>query len=341
MEKRVKYLDLIKFFAIYCVLLGHAMQFIGKNFWSNPVWEFIYSFHLPLFMIISGYFFSSSLQLSFGSFLRKKTAQLILPPLVWYFILCLLYCFINPFINEKTALKFSVHGLISSFWFLKSLFGCYLIVFLSMKLIKNQLAACLITCIALCLIPFGDLLSINFLLPFFWIGFFFQKYRVSVEKKALFLWKGCLVLFALSLIFWNGNYTIYNNPIELLSFSPFHFAFDCFQVMLFRFFIGLVGSFFFIFSIQMLYKRSENNKLVDICCVMGKYTLGIYLLQMVLFERLFFALALYLDFLPVLALTFVILGICLWGIKMIERNKYTQLFLLGSLRKNESYFGYK
>ena len=38
---------------------------------------------MPLFMMVSGYFFSSSLRLSFGDFIKKKFTQLLLPGLTW------------------------------------------------------------------------------------------------------------------------------------------------------------------------------------------------------------------------------------------------------------------
>ena len=53
MVKRVDYLDYAKGIAIILVVLGHI--FSGGN-----IKTYIYSFHMPLFFIISGYLFNYS-----------------------------------------------------------------------------------------------------------------------------------------------------------------------------------------------------------------------------------------------------------------------------------------
>lgn len=65
--KRIKYIDTIKGFAILLVVMGHAIAWQFDNFLSllgnaNDYriyfwWLFIYSFHMPLFMFVSGYLF--------------------------------------------------------------------------------------------------------------------------------------------------------------------------------------------------------------------------------------------------------------------------------------------
>ena len=72
-KTRIPYLDFLKFFAIASVLLGHSVeQTTGNDFWDNPIWSFIYTYHMPLFMLLCGYFFGSSLNLSFGELVKKK-----------------------------------------------------------------------------------------------------------------------------------------------------------------------------------------------------------------------------------------------------------------------------
>ena len=79
-KTRIPYLDFLKFFAIASVLLGHSVeQTTGNDFWDNPIWSFIYTYHMPLFMLLCGYFFGSSLNLSFGELVKKKFVQLVIP----------------------------------------------------------------------------------------------------------------------------------------------------------------------------------------------------------------------------------------------------------------------
>ena len=57
------YINIVKGVAIFLMLWGHCIQYCALNdfdFFENPVFKFIYSFHMPLFMLISGYLFAFS-----------------------------------------------------------------------------------------------------------------------------------------------------------------------------------------------------------------------------------------------------------------------------------------
>ena len=76
-KARIPYLDFLKFFAIGSVLLGHSVeQLTGNDYWDNPIWSFIYTYHMPLFMLLCGYFFGSSLKLTFGKEVRAVALAL-------------------------------------------------------------------------------------------------------------------------------------------------------------------------------------------------------------------------------------------------------------------------
>lgn len=55
-QRRILYLDYIKAFAIILVIIGHVLQYMiwPSDFDEHYIWNFIYSFHMPLFMFISG-----------------------------------------------------------------------------------------------------------------------------------------------------------------------------------------------------------------------------------------------------------------------------------------------
>lgn len=67
------------------VIGGHC----GVNFLS---WFPVYSFHMPLFMFISGYFFHDK---SFRAFIRSKAKHLIAPFLLWNFFFGLVCTFLR------------------------------------------------------------------------------------------------------------------------------------------------------------------------------------------------------------------------------------------------------
>lgn len=57
MAKRVEKWDLLKFFLIFTVVLGHIAEFyIYESQTMENLFLFIYTFHMPLFIFISGLF---------------------------------------------------------------------------------------------------------------------------------------------------------------------------------------------------------------------------------------------------------------------------------------------
>ena len=55
--KRIEKWDNLKFFLILFVVVGHFCEyFIGNNAVARDIFVFIYSFHMPLFIFVSGLF---------------------------------------------------------------------------------------------------------------------------------------------------------------------------------------------------------------------------------------------------------------------------------------------
>ena len=74
--------DFLRGIAIYLVILGHTIQWMDADWKHNPLFEGIYSFHMPLFMFISGYFLRNNLQqIAFWKWQKQKTRQLLIPSL--------------------------------------------------------------------------------------------------------------------------------------------------------------------------------------------------------------------------------------------------------------------
>lgn len=66
-KSRDPFWDAAKGVAIVLVAFGHAIQYgsgrdflWGSLYFNQRVFQFIYSFHMPLFMLISGYFFDKT-----------------------------------------------------------------------------------------------------------------------------------------------------------------------------------------------------------------------------------------------------------------------------------------
>ena len=77
-SKRIVYIDVVKFLAIWMVCIGHSYPMIDMSYHSI-LYNCIYSFHMPLFMMLCGFFSLSSFDRPFVKFLKQKTIQLLFP----------------------------------------------------------------------------------------------------------------------------------------------------------------------------------------------------------------------------------------------------------------------
>ncbi len=68
--KRTDWIDMARGYGILLVMVAHLCE------WT-PVGSLIYSFHLPLFFMISGYLFS--IRESFGAFVKRKVTGMLVP----------------------------------------------------------------------------------------------------------------------------------------------------------------------------------------------------------------------------------------------------------------------
>lgn len=123
-KERLGYVDFCRGVAIILVVMGHMIQFNGIHS-SNPVFEVIYTFHMPLFFAISGYITHKVTQITCGRqyviFLKKKVISILIPYFVWL-LLAGRYFFAEQWeVISSYDVWQSVMGW-SGLWFLKTLF---------------------------------------------------------------------------------------------------------------------------------------------------------------------------------------------------------------------------
>ena len=96
LNDRNEVIDYIKGLAIYLVILGHCIQCycIDTQFYkSSYLYLLIYSFHMPLFIFISGYLFQGTLgrREDLNSIIKRKSIQLLYPYLIFGFVYFLVH----------------------------------------------------------------------------------------------------------------------------------------------------------------------------------------------------------------------------------------------------------
>lgn len=139
MERKRDYnMDMIKAIAITLVVIGHIVQYIcvPEGFWENHVFRYIYSFHMPLFMFISGYFSYCPQKEIDAEWLKQRFVRLMLPFLAWILPMYLY----NRVYSYQSFGRFCL-GLLRSpdtggLWFFEVLFLNSICLFLAEKLRK-------------------------------------------------------------------------------------------------------------------------------------------------------------------------------------------------------------
>ena len=336
MNSRLIEFDLLKLYAIFLVIWGHIIQyFLSSVFYDEPVYRFIYSFHMPLFMMISGFFSYSSMSLKWNYFIKKKIVQLLLPSFSWGIILWiwhLYYSFLNE--NVDCSLHHLIQILFFDFWFLKSCFLCYLLAYFGVNYVKGNYTWIIVTIVFSLFFPYYQMWIMY---PCFIIGQLLKKnagFICSIKKLYLL----CALLFVVMQLFWDKTFWIHDCSLfdavfGLIIKKDFSFML-LWSYRLYRLSIGIIGSFLFI-GIFCKWFTINNCSFISRISEYGKYTLEIYVLQVLIIEEI---LSRYVNFdnqgfvlfnffiSPILSIVFILL--CVSFVKQIRKSSF-RLLLFG------------
>lgn len=167
-------LDAIKALATLLVIVGHAIQYTNADFDNSIFFRVIYSFHMPLFMFISGYLIPRKTS---SDFLMSKFKQLVVPFLLWSVLLIFLDNFAAIKAGGAYVLFDRLHQMVlrpdnGGLWFLWVLFLNFLVFTLLEGKYRLALSAAII--VALSILQFLDRDFTLFGLGLFrWHYFFF------------------------------------------------------------------------------------------------------------------------------------------------------------------------
>ncbi|AKA71910.1 acyltransferase [Clostridium scatologenes] len=277
MKKYYKNMDIVRGLGIFLVVLGHSFpddKFNNNSFYEY-IYKFIYSFHMPLFFIISGFFaykIYNILDLSqYKKFILNKARRLMVP----YFAVSLLAIPIKLYMNIYAARPMDPKNLILDliiypagngtinhtgtpiqyFWFIYTLFFLFAAAPLLTKIpIKFAL---LITFILNIVTPKGMYVfyiwGVIHYLFYFYIGLYF---KVIYDKYVEFKYKKPLILFTLILLI----------IINLQQAPAKYYA-------LYSLSTALIGSVLFINISYII----VNNKIGELFKAIGNYSYDIYL----------------------------------------------------------------
>lgn len=345
------YIDIVKSFAIFMVVLGHCLQYTlpDTERFSNTLFIMIYSMHMPLFIAISGYlFYYQTKKYSCKELVKNKLRTIGLPAMSFSILIVLAQLTIMWLKGD-----FAFGSLINCVgnYFIKGVWFLWALLIISLvysHLVKYKLPYILVGTILMIPISFivPNVSILNwciYLAPFFGLGYIVNRfdipYRISKNKFSVLLLSAIVWCFTLQLMY-NKETFIYNT-------GTYIFVSDInTQVMrdIIRVISGCVGSctILLLIDISLQFYRNiaigDKNKYVKMFIVnpillLGRKTLHIYAISMCLINTIVctiisklvscYPLAIFLD-------VVIVLFVCILGSKIISMNKMTRLLFSGS-----------
>ncbi len=201
MAKRIEYMDIARGIGILLVVLGHN-DFEVLSLFAR---QMIYSFHIPLFFFLSGYFVNTSI--SFFDFFKKRFNGLLKP-----FLFTLFLIYFTSISFEKMGFNTAISRILKSLygtghyidwvqlWFLPHLFVVSLYAFLFITLVSRLKNRWLTWVLLLATLAIG-LLFLHKFYPF----------TLSVFGKEYELWG---LPFSLDLVLLSGFFFILGNQVR-------------------------------------------------------------------------------------------------------------------------------
>lgn len=290
--------DVLKGFGITLVVLGHCIQesysgagLDGNAFFDDRLYQFIYSFHMPLFMLISGYYAWNSVQ-------RAKTAQerqnmiarkclyLITPIVVWKLFDFLYWSATGEYVYRGAGLFLLefLTAVLANFWFLWAVLYSFILVCLMHYKFRDSIGLYALIFLAMFFTPDGlGLMACKFVLPYYLIGFYVNKNRGFLQEKIAALGNGrrtkavaFLVsgfAFGVLVAFYDADSFVYLTGYKLIGKDYLvQLRIDCY-----RFLVGLCGiAFWSLFWGILLQFRRWWEYGVRLLAYLGSRGMGIY-----------------------------------------------------------------
>ena len=156
-KKKINWLLILQGWAMLWVVIGHA--FLGKPGegpeWENALFHFAYSFHMPLFMLVSGWLFymtrladkNSPPRWSYSKIIKDKALRLLLPGLVFSILSFAIKIAFPGEVSRQAGLSISeiCHAYLYPYdnpmrelWFIVTLFWLMMLAPLWKMLLKNK-----------------------------------------------------------------------------------------------------------------------------------------------------------------------------------------------------------
>lgn len=281
---RDDYWDTVKALLIFLVIFGHMIQFFmyhgetADDFWTDPVFKGIYLFHMPLFMMVSGYFAARSVKKYTWNAIPRYLQRLALPCLGMG---CLSY--IISAIQGAPSVSALLKGG-AALWFLIVVFEC-LVWYLIMQQYKTwwyKLVILIIPILIAIYIRSYPGLSLcwpnahqfTYLWPMFVLGTVLSSFNFT-HSKINIKWIVFIPLFLPMYFIFQPTWYVYRLSLG--------FDINSILINLFRTLTAIIGCGAFLWIAKYLYPVISKYTITK---NMGQATMAVYVLQTLFFEKI-------------------------------------------------------
>lgn len=295
-KQRSLYLDMAKGIAVCLVIFGHCIQFgsgaafcKGENYFEDFLFRVIYSFHMPVFMMMSGYLFSGSVERhSFEQLVKSRIKHLLAPIAIWSTVIYLIEMFQDGFSNF--SIRGIVHNSLFSLWFLWSIFYSTMVVLIVRKFFRDNMLLYLLGWLLTFVMPDTYNLKLyKFMYPYFIVFYLIGReriknyYRISIKKSIIMAAAAFGISLALFPFFHYDAYIYTSDYCILGSEAPMKvLGMDIYRMM-----IGFSGGVCFLCTLYVLYSRYKTKSALGKGFVLiGQRAMGMYIVSGYLFEKI-------------------------------------------------------
>ena len=283
-KKRDVSLDIAKGILIFLVVWGHSILYgfgygygeAGK-YWHDYVYRAIYTFHMPLFMAISGYLFYYSNKKPFREVMLSRLKSIGIPYLTYCTITVLL---LAPF--KGWAESFVMDTYANGYWFLTSvLFNCIIVSIVTYVTRKRVLVTAILLLIDIILLFVDEnylYKTHNYMYTCFIIGYLYNAHLqrpITFKKTKRSVGIVLLILFILCVSIFKDELYVYGSGVCILKDGGINL--HQYWVDLVRCSIGFCCSIFFLYMIPLFQNLREMIK--EKIYLMSHFSIGIYCLS--------------------------------------------------------------
>jgi fucose 4-O-acetylase-like acetyltransferase len=266
--------DASKGLAILLVVLGHALQTHIPQFDDNWLFRAIYSFHMPMFFLLSGWVVKPDTK----GRIRKTLLRLLLPAFCWQGISYFYFAGTAQAHNSKgygSALVGFLENPGSGLWFLWVLALCIPALVLCRKFEQRIgiLAYLIGTVILIALpIPFLDIPTMKLYFPFVVIGYLLSRSSVKARRLIPYLLGAAVAVWPLLLPFWRRTHELATDMPLFIGIAGHRVPTRMLEYSGLKLVEGCAGSSIAVFIAFLLFKY------MHLTCLqwLGKHTLDIY-----------------------------------------------------------------